>query len=300
MKKKWWIWVAAALVLLVVVRVATKHKTDKSKTDLPIAVKVMPPRSGAAEELLSLSGTITAEEEANAYSKVPGKLSRFVKAEGDRVEKDETIAWVERDEVGLTYSLSPVKAPIAGLVAQKLVEIGESVSPGGGMPGTPVALVVNPRRLEVDANVVERDLAKVSVGQEARIRVEAYPEKVFLGRVQRMAPIVDRTTKMSRIVISLQAPEKLVPGMFADIDLILGRKNQALMLPREAVLQQNQKSYIYIADQGRAVRKEIGTGWLQGGEIEVVKGVTPQDLVVVEGQTRLVEGAHIQIAEKAE
>jgi membrane fusion protein (multidrug efflux system) len=105
---------------------------------------------------------------------------------------------------------------------------------------------------------------------------------------------------MSRIVISLQAPEKLVPGMFADIDLILGRKNQALMLPREAVLQQNQKSYIYIADQGRAVRKEIGTGWLQGGEIEVVKGVTPQDLVVVEGQTRLVEGAHIQIAEKAE
>jgi len=298
MKKKFWLWIVIALVVVLIgVRVAAKRRSVKTAADLPIAVSAAAPRVGGIEDVIALSGSVSAEEEANAYSKVPGKLAKYLKAEGDWVAKDEPIALVERDEIGLTYSLSPVKAPIAGVVAQKFLEIGASVSPGGGAPGTPVAQVVNPQRLEVVVNVVERDMAKVRIGQPARIRVEAYPDRVFTGWVKRIAPVVDRLSKTTRVVVGVNPAEgRLKPGMFADAEIVASAKANALLLPREALLKQDQQLYVYVMDNGRATRRPVAVGWSQGAEVEIVSGVSRQDRVVVEGQTRLTEGSRIQAA----
>lgn len=294
-KRTIWIIVAViAVVVLIGARVAGKRAKAKDKVELPIAVRIATPKVGPVYDLINVSGTISAKEQANAFSKVPGKLLRFVKAEGDWVAKDEVIAWVERDEVGLTYEPSPVKAPIAGQVAQRYLEIGSAVAPGAA----PVAMVVNPGPLELNVNVIEKDSVRVREGQEVRIRVEAYPGEVFRGRVSRVSPVIDRTTRTTRVVIDLQAPGgKLKSGMFADVDIVAARKDSGLLLPQEAVLKQNQQYFVYVMEGERAVRRDVTPGWPQGAELEIAAGLTPQTKVVVEGQTRLTEKSRIQVAE---
>jgi membrane fusion protein, multidrug efflux system len=292
-RKKMWVWgLAGLLVLVTVFRIATHAGKSKAQADPAVAVKVMSPRVAGIDEILELSGTIQAKAEANAYSKVPGKVVRFDKAEGDWVAKDETLAWVERDEIGLTFSLSPVKSPIAGQVAQKLVELGETVNPGV----SPVASVVNPAELEVVVNIIEKELGRVARGQEARIRVEAFPEKVFPGRVVRIAPVVDRFSKTTRVVVALESSGgKLKSGMFADVQLLVGHKAQALLLPQEAILKQDQQYYVYVVSGGKALQRKVETGWAQGGELEVAQGLAAGDVVVVQGQTRLTEGTPLAV-----
>lgn len=295
-KRNLWIAVAVAvLAILIGVRIASQHGKAKTTVDLPIAVRVMNPKVSPVYDRISVSGTVSAKEEANAYSKVPGKLLRYIKAEGDWVKKDQVIAWVERDEVGLTYEPAPVKAPIAGQVAQRFLEIGSAVSAGMGGPGTPVALVVNPSRLEVKIAVVEKDAARVRPGQEALIRVDAYSGETFRGQIERVSPVVDRMTRTTLAVVALEATAgKLKSGMLADVDVIVGQKPSGLLLPREALLKQNQQYYVYLNDNGRAVRRDVTPGWNQGAEVEIAGGLAAQDLVVVEGQTRLTEGSRIQ------
>ncbi len=297
--KKWMGWIViAGVVILIGARVASNLGKKQGKVELPIAVRVMTPQVQEALETVALSGTITAEEEANAYSKVPGKLLRYVKAEGDRVAKDETLAWVERDEIGVTYPLSPVKAPIAGVVAERLLDIGASVSPAAGMPGTPVALVVNPKRLQVVINVIEQDLPRVAEGQPAHIAVEAYPGEAFQGAVTRISPVVDRTSRTARVLVRLEpAGGKLKPGMFADVTLVVNRKDHALLVPSDALLKENQKRFVFLVEKDRAQRRDVVPGWPQGDRIEILSGLTPQDRIVVEGQTRLTEDALVKVTE---
>ncbi len=292
------VWAVVGITVLVLViggRILSQRQKARTTVDLPIAVRVAPPRIGPVLDLIAGSGTITAREEANAYSKVPGKLLRYVKAEGDRVAKDEVLAWVERDEIGLTFEPAPVRAPIAGLVAQRFLEIGAAVVPGG----TPVALVVNPAELEVVVNVIERDASRVRTGQTARVRVTGYPGETFPGTVSRVSPVVDRVSRTTRVVLALApAGGKLRPGMFADVDLVVGSRPASLLLPQEALLKQNQQVYVYLVVAGDQVqRREVTPGWAQGGEVEVLDGLTAQDRVVVEGQTRLTPGSRIQVVQ---
>lgn len=295
-KRNLWIAIGIALVVILIgARIVSQQGKAKATADLPIAVRVMNPKVGPVFDRISVSGTVSAKEEANAYSKVPGKLLRYVKAEGDWVRKDQVLAWVERDEVGLTYEPAPVKAPIAGQVAQRFLEIGTAVSAGMGGPGTPVALVVNPSQLEVKVNLVEKDSGRVQPGQEALIQVEAYPGETFRGRIDRVSPVVDRMTRTTLAVVSLEASAgKLRSGMFADVDVIVGQKPSSLLLPQEALLKQNQQYYIFVSENGRAVRRDVTPGWSQGAEREIIGGLAAQDQVVVEGQTRLTEGSRIQ------
>ncbi|MEW6517264.1 MAG: efflux RND transporter periplasmic adaptor subunit [candidate division FCPU426 bacterium] len=298
-KRTLWIIIAAVvLALFIAGRIISKQHKAKTVAELPIAVRVMNPKVGPVYDRISVSGTVSAKEEANAYSKVPGKLLRYVKAEGDWVRKDQVVAWVERDEVGLTYEPAPVKAPIAGQVAQRFLEIGTAVSAGMGGPGTPVALIVNPGQLEVKVNVIEKDAARVQPGQEALVRVDAYPTEVFRGRIDRVSPVVDRMTRTTLVVVRLESPEgKLKSGMFADVELIVGQKPSSLLLPREAVLKQNQQYYVYVVEKDRAIRREVKPGWPQDAETEILNGIAPQDRVVVEGQTRLTADSRVQVLE---
>jgi len=297
-RRIWTVIAIAALVLLIGGRIIGQSRKAKTKVELPIAVRIMAPKVGPVYDLISVSGSLKAKEQANAYSKVPGKLLRYVKAEGDWVAKDEVLAWVERDEVGLTYEPSPVKAPIAGQVAQRFLEIGAAVAPAAGVPGTAVALVVNPAQLEVDVNVVEQDVSRVRPGQEARVRVVGFPSETFLGRVARVSPVVDRVSRTTLVVIEmLPSGGKLRSGMFADVELVVGQKPQSLLLPREAVLKQNQQYYVYVLQADRALRRDVTTGWEQGTEVEVLSGLASSDRVVVEGQTRLTTGSRLQVVQ---
>lgn len=297
--RKRWITLAVVgvLALIIGVRVAGHRGRGQATVELPIAVRVAHPQVAPVYDWVAVSGTVAAQEQAYAYSKVPGKLQRYAKVEGDWVAKDEPIAWIERDEIGMTFEPSPVKAPIAGQIAQRGLEIGAAVTPGGGMGGTPVAVVINPNRLEVEVNVPENDAFKVRERQEARLRLSAFPGEVFRGTVSRVSPVIDPQSRTAGVVIDLASSSRLKAGMFAEVEIVVASKPKSLLLPQEALLKQNQQFYVYVIEGDRVRRRDVATGWAQGGAMEIASGLAPEDRVVVEGQTRLTEQSKIQVAE---
>ena len=151
------------------------------------------------EEKLVLSGSIKALEEAVLYPRVAGKLRKNLLFEGQAVARDQAVALIERDEVGVNFEPAPVPSTINGVVGRTYLDPGSSVT-----PQTPVALVVNQSQVRIKVDLPERYLGRVSVGQTGHVAVDAYPA----------ASSTARSTRSARS--RLRQPERAHRGPFQD------------------------------------------------------------------------------------
>lgn len=245
------------------------------------------------EETIDYVGNIKAEEEAVVYPKVNGKIIRKVKEDGNPVSKGEAIAYIDRDEVGFKFEEAPVESPLGGIIGRVYVDIGENVT-----TQTPIALVVEMRRMEIDLDIPEKYYAKVDLGQTARIGVDAYPQEEFIGTVTKISPVVDLSTRSAPIEILVDNPgKKLRSGMFAKVRLVINEHKNVPVIPREAIMGKSPDLYVYTVENSKAVLKRISLGVHQGQDYEVTRGLKEGDMVVVMGQQRLYEGAQVMMEE---
>jgi HlyD family secretion protein len=175
MKKLILILVALAVVILIILRAKTVmertrlEETKVEKTVTPVEIEVV--KKGSLTLSLSLIGDVKGKEEVDIFPKASGKLVQLKAKEGDRVQKDQVVAVVDRDVDGLKFELVDVTSPTSGVVTKRYLDEGAQVSPPS--PGTPLFRVINIDQIKVVANVVEDDLGQVSLGQEATIKVDA-------------------------------------------------------------------------------------------------------------------------------
>ncbi|PJC47582.1 MAG: hypothetical protein CO035_06065, partial [Candidatus Omnitrophica bacterium CG_4_9_14_0_2_um_filter_42_8] len=153
-------------------------KQEANKQDEIIPVKVTRVELKDIYKTLEYVGDIKAMEEVVIYPKVSGKIIEKIKQDGSVVEKGDAIFYIDRDEVGLKFEKAPVESPIDGVVGRIYVDIGANVT-----TQTPVSLVISMNKVKIGLNVPEKYVASVSVGQKARIYVDAYPSKEFEGLV---------------------------------------------------------------------------------------------------------------------
>ena len=124
-----------------------------------------------------------------------------------------------------------------------------------------------------------------------------YPDQAFRATVTVVAPTVDTQTRTLRVRAELPNPEgRLRPGLFARADLGVSHREGVLMIPEDAVLQRADGAVVFrLAPDARVERRVIETGVHEGGQVEVVRGLAPEDRVVTRGQTALVDGSKVQI-----
>jgi RND family efflux transporter MFP subunit len=163
---------------------------------------------------------------------------------------------------------------------------------------TAVVSVVDIRMVRLIANLVERDLRRVSDGTRARIDVDAYPGESFVGQVARIAPVLDPATRTAEIEIEIPNPDfRLKPGMYARVSLDVGSKAQALVVPRESVVMRNSARGVFIADvrDGGTMARftSLVIGFENDRYIEVTDGVLEGDIVVTTGAAGLQHGDRI-------
>lgn len=132
-------------------------------------------------------------------------------------------------------------APIAGSVVQCKVEEGEIITSGRSAwsQGPPVMIIADLSRMVVKTYVHEVDIGKVKLGQKAEINIRSYPDDEFTGEVKEISPSgqgMDNIIKFEVIVMVMEAPESLRPGMTADVDIIFDERDNVLQLPIEAVM----------------------------------------------------------------
>jgi multidrug efflux pump subunit AcrA (membrane-fusion protein) len=243
------------------------------------------------EDYLILVGSVKAMDEAVLYPRVAGKLLRNLLTEGDAVKKDQPVALVERDEPGVVYEPAPVPSTLNGVIGRMYQDSGANVT-----PQTPIALVVSQGQVRVVVDVPERYIGKVYLGQPAYIKVDAFPDTLFRGKVYRVSPVVD--TKTRSAVIELLADNssgKLKSGMFSEVRLVTGAREGAVAVPASALLSENGRTYVFVPVNGTAVRRYVKTGVANDDFVQAASGLKAGEDLITFGLYGLKDGSKIKV-----
>ena len=183
-----------------------------------------------------------------------------------------------------------IQSPIDGVIVEKSVEKGQIIASGitSVTGGTRLLVVADLERLFVYALVDETDIGHVSVGQKAEVTVDAYPNKAFEGVVERIYPTGETKDNITvfRVKVEIMDLDKalLRPGMTANVDIVLERKPDVLIVPDEAITYSSsspKEGTVSVKSGGKQVERQITMGLSNGFETEAVSGLKEGDVVVI-------------------
>lgn len=289
-----------------------KPKTDETKAgkDDPaaaaevktlFAVSTIAAARGELKDYLEFGGDVSAKTSVDALPDAAGKIAEVRVAVGDRVEKNQILAYVDPSRPGMTYELSAVKAPIAGTVTAVNVVVGSMVS-----QQLSVAKVSKIDALQVTMNVPERYVSKIKLNQNAELRFDAWPGEVFPAVVSEVSPVLDSTSRSMSVKLEPAANSgRIKAGMFARVKLITDTRTDIVIVPESSVITRYGEPSVFTAGTdaaGQAVarRQIVKAGIRVDDKIEILSGVKPGDEIIARGQTLLEEGSYLNVVSRLE
>ncbi len=188
-----------------------------------------------------------------------------------------------------------ITSPFAGIVTSKTIEVGETKQ-----PGAPLFAVADPRDIYIEAPIDESESAKVREGQKVRLYPDAYLGETFFGVVSEVRPTIEASKEVSRAntieVRPESSPRPLRLGMSVDVEVLTGRKEEALQVPSSAVMEREGQKFVYVVRGGKIVRSDITTGISNWDRTEILTGIAPGNAVVTSLEIRdLVPGSRVGI-----
>jgi membrane fusion protein (multidrug efflux system) len=183
-----------------------------------------------------------------------------------------------------------IRAPFAGRVGMRAVSLGAYVS-----PGTRITTLDDLSRVRLDFSVPENLLGQVKPGQGVTATSVAFQDRVFRGRVSLIDPRIDPVTRSVRLTAEFENPdESLRPGMFLAVILDVLTKENAILIPEEAVVSEGLRHIVYPVKDDKVERRVIRIGQRQNGKVEVIDGLEAGETIVVLGVQRVRPGATVQ------
>ena len=195
------------------------------------------------------------------------------------------------DELKINLANTVLVAPMDGVVSKRNLD-------PGGFAGTNTAVVslVDIGTVRLIANLVEKDFKRIAVGGQAMVEVDAFPGEQFVGRVSRVAPVFDPATRTATMEIQIPNPGfRLKPGMYARVRLLADRKPNALVVPRNAVVDISGRRGVYTVDGDVAHFQAVQTGLSDAEFIEVTEGIQDGTRLVTVGALALRDGDRISV-----
>lgn len=212
-----------------------------------------------------------------------------IKYETDALEATHKLARLE-------YSYTEIKAPIDGVIAERFVNVGNTIE-----VNAVTFQVTSLVPLIAYLHVPEREYRRISRGQEAVIEVDALQGSEYQAVVDRISPVVDPATGTFKITVEItDSSRRLKPGMFGRINIVYDMHAQALQVPRSAIIDEVGETSVFIVEDEKAVRRRITTGYANNGKIEILDGLTGIEKIVVVGQAGLKNGSKVSIINAAE
>ena len=194
----------------------------------------------------------------------------------------------------LTLREAEIRAPFDGVVSQRHIKVGNMVQ-----INAPTFRVTQLDRLEAQIYVPERDIHKLAIGHPTSLTVDAWPSERFNGEVERINPVVDPATgtvKVTVVVADEQA--RLKPGMFGRVQIRYDRRDDAVLVAKDAVLVEDAAESVFLVDEeGRAHRRAIRTGYADADHYEVVEGLKDGERVITTGQANLKDKAKVEVVQ---
>ncbi len=216
----------------------------------------------------------------------------FISAQAmDEVRENLNQSTAREAEIRAKLAKSTIRAPFEGVTGLR------QVSPGAyTKAGQDIARLEGIGVLKLDFRVPEAYLRRIKVGQPLVINVDAYPGESFSGSIYAIEPAVDESTRTVLLRARLPNPGvRLKPGMFARVSLDLERRDNALLVPEQAIVPRGDGRFVFRIADGKAQLVKVEMGVRRPGEVEIVKGLEAGDTIVVDGQLKLQDGAAVSV-----
>ena len=184
-----------------------------------------------------------------------------------------------------------ITAPFAGIVGLRHVSAGEYITAGQALVNLEA---IDP--VKADFRVPEKFLPAIRVGQTIKIKVDAFPEDSFEGRVYAIDPRLDVAGRS--LLVRAMVPnrdQRLRPGLFARVTVLLQLKEDALSVPEQAIVPQGESQFVFKIVDGKAKLTKVKIGTRREGRVEIVEGLTAGDQVVTAGQLKIRDGSPVTI-----
>lgn len=273
-------------------------------------------------ETIGGSGSFTYLGQREITSSLPLVIDSFSVSVGDEINVGDEIATVDRkSSAALIESLGQVKMlaiPASNLetaiamIPEKITSdcIGRVIStaPSGLaiQSGSSLASVANSDDLSVTAAISELDIAKVSIGQSARITLAAYPDEIFSGTVTDIAQTARDQYNgavletVVDVTVTPDTPDdRIIPGLSADVEIALSDPREICVVPYTAIGQDEAGEYVYVYENGRSVRRRVATGAEFADGTEITSGVDKNDIIFKEPD-KIADKSYIRVPDDVE
>lgn len=206
------------------------------------------------------------------------------------------VVQAQRDALTVTLRHTRVESPITGAVAKRFVSAGEYVH-----AGSQLFSLVAEDPLKLRGDVPERFAHELQVGQAVHVKVDAYPDVLFAGRLARISPASNPENRSVAVEALVDNHDrKLKPGFFANAAVVTRTDDRALMVPQEALVTFAGVTKLFVISDGAAHERQVQTGTRgSGGLVEIVEGVQPDEVVATSGLTKLGNGVTVSVRESA-
>jgi membrane fusion protein (multidrug efflux system) len=206
-----------------------------------------------------------------------------------RFDLDTQRAVFEMAKLELSYT--QIVAPIDGVIAQRMVKEGNLIQNSQAL-----FRIVDTNPLEAVLNVPERELAILRAGMPVSLSVDSSPGRTFAGEIARISPVIDPASGTFRVTCEFRdGSGELKPGMFGRIGVVYAQRENALTVSREALIEGDGATAVFVIRDGKARRVPVQLGMLNGGLVEILQGVEEGDQVVTTGKVTLRDGVDVQV-----
>ncbi|HWV09442.1 MAG TPA: efflux RND transporter periplasmic adaptor subunit [Pseudomonas sp.] len=238
--------------------------------------------------------------------------SNISKSEFDRLSAELQKSNASVAQLKALLAKKRILAPFSGTIGIRQVDVGDYLA-----SGTTIATLQDLSKLYVDFFLPEQTVPQLAIGERVRFSVAAYPGEVFEGEITAINPKVEDTTRNVQVRAMLANPdEKLLPGMFANLEVLLPDRREQVVVPETAITYTLYGNSLYVVvekkdDDGAVVKDDKGdphliaerrfvkTGERREGQVVILEGLKAGERVVTAGQLKLDNGAHIAIAPNA-
>ena len=242
----------------------------------------------------------TAEAQANASrQQLEGALNAarqsYQGVSSSQASLDAVGAQIAQAEKGLADTY--IKAPFDGYISERPVSAGEYVA-----LTNKIATVVSVKTLKLQLQTPEQRAARAKLGMSVIARVSAYPDREFEGNVSAINPAVDPNSRVFVLEARFSNPDNaLRPGMFSTARVVLPGGENAVFVPRKAVVRDKttDSNLVYIIDNGQARMRVVLTGEADGDSIRIQSGLSGSEAVVTTNQAQLFDGANVEVRPSA-
>ena len=260
-------------------------------------------RVKAGEVLFQLDSAILRAELAKARSDLTLAEANRERAStlarqgsGTLRARDEAVAAHQAAEANVALAAArlekaTVAAPISGVVGLRAVSVGAYVNPGDR-----VVELSDIDPVKVDFRVSELAYPALRTGQTVHVTVDALPGRSFDGTVYAIDPVVDVNGRAVRLRARVPNPDGILsPGLFARVDIVTDRRENAVLVPESAVFAEGDTRYVYRIVDGRAARTAVELGQRRPGRVEIVRGLGPDGAQVTAGHQQVRDGGPVEI-----